>query len=109
MASWHNSSASLMQKPRKPSRTPFLPFHLSASHRVGDLRFSLPVSVDPYKGSHDATSFGPACPQQEIDFPHFYGVPPLVVDMVVNRIYTVLTATAEDCETEKLCVWEARR
>ncbi|KAI0694775.1 carotenoid ester lipase precursor [Earliella scabrosa] len=64
---------------------------------IGDLRFNLPVAVDPYAGSHTASAFGPACPQQAIEFPHFFGVPATTVDFIVNRMYKVVTPAAEDC------------
>ena len=64
---------------------------------TGDLRFNLPVAVDPYTGSHTASAFGPACPQQAIEFPHFFGVPATTVDFIVNRMYKVVTPAAEDC------------
>ncbi|KAI0754512.1 carotenoid ester lipase precursor [Daedaleopsis nitida] len=76
---------------------------------VGDLRFNVPVAVDPYTGTHIATSYGPACPQQAIDFPRFYGVPPLVVDMIVNRLYKVMTPSAEDCLSVNVVVPEGTR
>ena len=38
------------------------------SCRVGDLRLRLPVANLPYNGTHNATSFGPSCPQQAFVF-----------------------------------------
>ncbi|RPD56081.1 carotenoid ester lipase precursor [Lentinus tigrinus ALCF2SS1-7] len=64
---------------------------------VGDLRFNLPVAVDPYNGTHTATSFGPACPQQAFDFPELSGLAEDAVDFIVNSIYQVITPSAEDC------------
>ncbi|KAJ7791515.1 Alpha/Beta hydrolase protein [Mycena olivaceomarginata] len=53
---------------------------------VGDLRFRLPVAVSAYTGTHNATAFGPACPQQTIQLPILTGLPQEVVDDVVNSI-----------------------
>jgi acetylcholinesterase len=41
-----------------------LSYILTTYPRTGDLRFRLPVANDPYTGVHNATSFGPVCPQQ---------------------------------------------
>ncbi|KAJ7625831.1 Alpha/Beta hydrolase protein [Roridomyces roridus] len=67
---------------------------------VGDLRFRLPRPIEPYAtGLLKATAFGKACPQQDIDFPVFQGLPAEVVDIIVNDILSVITPDAEDCLT----------
>ena len=69
---------------------------------VGNLRFNLPVAVGPYNGTQDATSYGPACPQQLFDFPQLSGVVEEAVDDVGNAIYQIITPSAEDCECHVL-------
>ncbi|KAI0718159.1 carotenoid ester lipase precursor [Cerioporus squamosus] len=64
---------------------------------VGDLRFNLPVAVDPYNGTHTATSYGPACPQQAFDFPELSGLAEDTVDFIVNSIFQIIEPSAEDC------------
>ncbi|OBZ75697.1 Lipase 1 [Grifola frondosa] len=64
---------------------------------IGDLRFNLPVAVDPYAGTYDATSFGPACPQQ-IDVPE---IAPWVndreIEELLNITYDTVSIESEDC------------
>ena len=67
-------------------------------NRVGDLRFNLPVAVDPYNGTFIATSYGPACPQQAFDLPELSDLPEDTVNFIVNHIYQVFSPAAEDCE-----------
>ncbi|RDX48880.1 carotenoid ester lipase precursor [Lentinus brumalis] len=64
---------------------------------VGDLRFNLPVAVEPYTGTHVATSFGPACPQQAFDFPELSGLAENATNFIVNSIFQVIEPSAEDC------------
>lgn len=65
--------------------------------RVGDLRFGLPVPVDPYTGSTQTTSFGAACPQQDIDLPLINGLAGDAIDFIVNTIYGAVFPDDEDC------------
>ncbi|TCD60884.1 hypothetical protein EIP91_009375 [Steccherinum ochraceum] len=70
---------------------------------TGDLRLRLPVANSLYDSTHDATSFGPACPQQQpnVTFP-----PQLAPEAVafLNSMLTILdTPQSEDCLT--LNVW----
>ncbi|KAI0686608.1 carotenoid ester lipase precursor [Earliella scabrosa] len=63
---------------------------------VGNLRFNLPVPVEPYTGTQTATEYGPACPQQASTFPD---LPPLVQDALeslLNILFPPVTS-AEDC------------
>ncbi|KAI9066037.1 carotenoid ester lipase precursor [Trametes sanguinea] len=64
---------------------------------VGDLRFNLPVAVDPYTGTHTVTSFGPSCPQQAIDFDLPSQLAADAVDFIVNSIYQAVFPAQEDC------------
>ncbi|KAJ3486538.1 hypothetical protein NLI96_g4178 [Meripilus lineatus] len=66
---------------------------------TGDLRFRLPVSNDPYTGTPVATSYGPACPQQEFKLPLPDGVVTDAIDFLVNKVYNVITPSSEDCLT----------
>ncbi|KAJ7713004.1 Alpha/Beta hydrolase protein [Mycena metata] len=66
---------------------------------IGDLRFRLPVANSAYNGTHSATAFGPACPQQAVELPILTGLPAEVVDDVVNSIYGIVFPSAEDCLT----------
>ncbi|KAJ7644706.1 carotenoid ester lipase precursor [Roridomyces roridus] len=66
---------------------------------VGDLRLQLPQPVDKYTGSYTVTSFGDACPQQEIELPILTGVAQEVVDYVANSIFGLVFPAAEDCLT----------
>ncbi|KAI0084373.1 carotenoid ester lipase precursor [Irpex rosettiformis] len=69
---------------------------------TGDLRFRLPVANDPYTGVVNATAFGPACPQQTLQ----YTIP----DNLAPEAKAVLAATsgslpdAEDCLT--INIWQ---
>lgn len=66
--------------------------------RTGNLRFNLPVAVDPYNGTHEVTAYGPACPQQAITLPDPAGLPDDAVNFIVNSIYQLISPSAEDCE-----------
>ncbi|KAJ7155733.1 Alpha/Beta hydrolase protein [Mycena filopes] len=66
---------------------------------VGDLRFRLPVANAAYNGTHSATAFGPACPQQAVKLPVLTGLPQEVVDDVVNSLFGIVFPSAEDCLT----------
>ena len=71
---------------------------LCLSYRTGNLRFNLPVAMDPYSGTQTVTAFGPACPQQAITFPIVTGLVQQAIDVLVNGIYQVITPSSEDCE-----------
>ncbi|EJF60948.1 carotenoid ester lipase precursor [Dichomitus squalens LYAD-421 SS1] len=64
---------------------------------TGNLRFNLPVAVDPYNGTHQVTAFGPACPQQAITIPDPEGLPEDALNFIVNSIYQIISPSAEDC------------
>ncbi|KAI0354803.1 carotenoid ester lipase precursor [Trametes cingulata] len=64
---------------------------------VGDLRFNLPVAVDPYTGTHTATAFGPSCPQQAINFDLPSTLAEDAVNFIVNSIFQVVFPADEDC------------
>ncbi|KAJ7205202.1 Alpha/Beta hydrolase protein [Mycena pura] len=66
---------------------------------VADLRFRLPVANTPYAGSHDATAFGLACPQQALTLPILTGVAQEAVDDILNTIFAILSPASEDCLT----------
>ncbi|KAI0793056.1 carotenoid ester lipase precursor [Irpex lacteus] len=70
---------------------------------TGDLRFRLPVPNDPYTGTHLATSFGNACPQQAstTNFPP-QAASDVVKDMIA-KFFAVPFTSGEDCLT--LNVW----
>ncbi|KAJ8496267.1 hypothetical protein ONZ51_g1208 [Trametes cubensis] len=84
------------------SRSP----NLRASSRrvVGDLRFSLPVAVDPYTGTHTVTAFGPSCPQQAIDLDFLSQLASEAVDFITNSIYGAVFPSSEDCLTINVVV-----
>jgi len=65
---------------------------------VGNLRFRLPQPISAYNGSIDATSYGPACPQQKLTLPYLQGLPAEIVNDLVNRVYKVVLPDNEDCE-----------
>ncbi|KAI8986130.1 carotenoid ester lipase precursor [Trametes punicea] len=64
---------------------------------VRNLRFNLPVAVDPYTGTNTVTAFGPSCPQQAINFDLPSGLASDTVDFIVNSIYQVIFPSDEDC------------
>ncbi|EIW52423.1 carotenoid ester lipase precursor [Trametes versicolor FP-101664 SS1] len=64
---------------------------------VGDLRFNLPVAVDPYTGTHTATAFGPSCPQQAINFDLPSQLAEDAVNFIVNSIFQLVFPSDEDC------------
>ncbi|KAF8877142.1 carotenoid ester lipase precursor [Gymnopilus junonius] len=66
---------------------------------VNDLRYRLPQPILAYSGTHDATSFGPACPQQEVQLPIVQGLAANVADFLVNSIYGQIFPDSEDCLT----------
>ncbi|GJE92625.1 carotenoid ester lipase precursor [Phanerochaete sordida] len=67
---------------------------------VGDLRLRLPVPNAAYTGAHDASAFGPACPQQAT-VPQF---PPGIESNVTEFFDSIaISDFAEDCLT--LNVW----
>lgn len=66
--------------------------------RVGNLRYRLPVPIQPYSAStYTVTSFGPACFQQDVTLPLLSGLPADVINAIVNSIYGAVFADAEDC------------
>jgi len=64
--------------------------------RIGDLRFRLPELVQPYTGDYRATTFGPACTQQNQLVPDF---PLQVPQDAINTINNVIRVSpdSEDC------------
>ncbi|KAJ7599915.1 carotenoid ester lipase precursor [Mycena floridula] len=66
---------------------------------VGNLRFRLPQQISTYKGSFNATAYGPACPQQKIKVPILMGIPQEIVDYIVNFFHGVKFPDSEDCLT----------
>lgn len=70
---------------------------------TGDLRFRLPVPNDPYSGTHDAISFGLACPQQEMKLSLPSAVISNISEFIVETVAAVVTPFGEDCLT--LNVW----
>ncbi|CDO72193.1 hypothetical protein BN946_scf184970.g45 [Trametes cinnabarina] len=64
---------------------------------VGDLRFNLPVAVDPYNGTHTVTSFGPSCPQQAVNFNFPSQLEADAVNYIINSIYQIVFPAQEDC------------
>ncbi|KAI0787376.1 carotenoid ester lipase precursor [Fomes fomentarius] len=73
---------------------------------VGNLRFNLPVAVDPYNGTQTVTSYGPGCPQQAFDFPQLDSLSLAgdAVEFIVNSVYYVISPSAEDCLTLNVIV-----
>lgn len=67
--------------------------------RVEDLRFNLPVAVDPYNGTYDATSYGPACPQQSVHLLEWPGVPVETQNLLSSSIFQAVLPSSEDCES----------
>lgn len=65
---------------------------------VGDLRLQLPQANFPYNGSFLATTFGPACPQQNINLPLPPGLPSEAIDMLTNIGVNIAFPFSEDCE-----------
>ncbi|KAG7088902.1 hypothetical protein E1B28_012847 [Marasmius oreades] len=64
---------------------------------IGDRRFRLPESIDPYSTSFSAISMGPACPQQSMKLPILTGLPADAVNFVVNSIVQAVVPDDEDC------------
>ena len=77
---------------------------LGSSCRTGNLRFNLPVAVDPYNGTHAAAAFGPACPQQSISrLPIIPGLDQEGINLLANGTYEVIAPSAEDCKFSLTC------
>ncbi|EIW81507.1 alpha beta-hydrolase [Coniophora puteana RWD-64-598 SS2] len=69
---------------------------------VGSLRFQLPQPLPSYITSFSATTYGPACPQQDISIPLPSVLPAeavAAINNVTTLIYDVVTASSEDCLT----------
>ncbi|KJA16248.1 hypothetical protein HYPSUDRAFT_219571 [Hypholoma sublateritium FD-334 SS-4] len=64
---------------------------------VGNLRLQLPQPNLPYNDAFLATTFGPACPQQNINLPLPPGLASEAVDMLTNLGVNVAFPFAEDC------------
>ena len=68
------------------------------SRSAGMNRLNLPKAVDPYTGQHNATTFGPACPQQNSasgsSGKTLPGIPP-VLEPVLGLV-DVINETSED-------------
>ena len=79
----------------RPSQIPLVPILINVSlflESVGDLRFALPKTPLNFGGVRQATSFGAACPQQNITIPGI-GPPPSPASF------------EEDCRTAPLLPW----
>ncbi|CCL98520.1 uncharacterized protein FIBRA_00519 [Fibroporia radiculosa] len=70
---------------------------------IGSLRFGLPQPPEPLEGIQQATSFGPACPQQEIvlpeELPSNFSIPVLDLiseDCLYANVWAPADATSED-------------
>ena len=76
----------------------------SPSVRTGQNRFNLPVPVAPYTGSHQATAFGPSCPQQTPTVLPNFGILPASALAVLNKVLNSgnTTASSEDCKPSKI-------
>ncbi|TCD66643.1 hypothetical protein EIP91_001111 [Steccherinum ochraceum] len=70
---------------------------------VGDLRLRLPVANSPYIGSHDATQFGPACPQQQPNLTLPPQMAPEAASFLTAGLTILDSPQSEDCLT--LNVW----
>ncbi|KAF8970831.1 carotenoid ester lipase precursor [Flammula alnicola] len=66
---------------------------------IGDLRLRLPQPNLPYNGTHLATAFGPACPQQNINLPLPPGLASETIDMLTNLGVNAIFPFSEDCLT----------
>ncbi|PPQ98066.1 hypothetical protein CVT26_003292 [Gymnopilus dilepis] len=66
---------------------------------VGDLRLRLPQPNLPYNGTHLATTFGPACPQQQTGLPLPPGLASETIDLITNLGIDAIFPDSEDCLT----------
>ncbi|KAF9450184.1 carotenoid ester lipase [Macrolepiota fuliginosa MF-IS2] len=66
---------------------------------IGDLRFRLPQPVPAYNRSFSTTAFGPSCPQQKFVLPVLKGLPQVIVDDLINKVYSAVIPSSEDCLT----------
>ncbi|KAI0823990.1 carotenoid ester lipase precursor [Trametes gibbosa] len=64
---------------------------------LGDLRFNLPVAVDPYTGTHTVTAFGPSCPQQAVNLDLPVDLAEDAVNFIINSVYGLVFPSQEDC------------
>jgi acetylcholinesterase len=71
--------------------------HISPTNSVGDLRFRLPQEFGPYDGTHNASEFGPACPQQAIPPVNTTDLPKEVADYLQSLISSGNIQDSEDC------------
>lgn len=90
------------QSPRKLQNSGYHSRHIDLVGSTGDLRFRLPVPVDPYNTSQTVTSYGDSCPQQEVTLPAPFidgTLPVEIVDEVVNVLFDAILPNSEDCLT----------
>ncbi|EMD39501.1 hypothetical protein CERSUDRAFT_111813 [Gelatoporia subvermispora B] len=66
---------------------------------TGPLRFQLPQPNSPYNGTHEATAFGSACPQQALTLPLPSGLASDAINFIVNSVFQIVTPSSEDCLT----------
>ncbi|KAF9553428.1 carotenoid ester lipase precursor [Agrocybe pediades] len=66
---------------------------------VGNLRLRLPQPNLPYNGTHLATAFGLACPQQNTGLPLPPGLAAETIDMITNLGINAIFPDSEDCLT----------
>ncbi|PFH48025.1 hypothetical protein AMATHDRAFT_66371 [Amanita thiersii Skay4041] len=66
---------------------------------VGDLRFRPPMAIPAYTGIHDASRFGPACPQQEREVPDIPKAAQEVKDYLNFTLWQHTQPSSEDCLT----------
>ena len=79
---------------------------LSLNFRVGNLRFNLPQPVALYSGTHNATSFGPSCPQLGVTPGSSDGLPPATATLLAEigaLSFVAANATSEDCMLFSAC------
>ncbi|KAI9454054.1 Alpha/Beta hydrolase protein [Lactarius psammicola] len=66
---------------------------------VGDLRFRLPKAFGPYVGKHNATAFGPSCPQQAAPLALPEGLPNATLQYLSSLGTAGTIQMSEDCLT----------
>ncbi|KAA1472235.1 carotenoid ester lipase precursor [Dentipellis sp. KUC8613] len=69
---------------------------------VGDLRLRRPQAPAPYTGRHDASKFGPTCPQQAMSLPSEASRIPALADAIsaaLNTMYERSASEDENCLT----------
>ena len=106
----HPSTWGYLTPPNRKHLCVFIKLTSNHNYSVGNLRLRLPQPPPPYSGEHNASSFGPSCPQQNLTrnfaFPGFV---PISALELLAEVSTLRSNISEDCKYEVSTVVTKRK